>query len=40
VSRADYVVDTNGSHADTDRQVETVLALLRSTPEKANRDDR
>jgi hypothetical protein len=39
-AQGQYVVDTNGSHADTDRQVETVLALLRSTPEKANRDDR
>jgi dephospho-CoA kinase len=40
VSRADYVIDTNGSHADTDRQVETVLALLRSDAGKANRKAR
>jgi dephospho-CoA kinase len=40
VSRADYVIDTNGTHSDTDRQVETVLALLRSDTGKANRKAR
>ena len=40
VSRADFVVDTNGTHAETDRHVDAVLAVLRYDAGKADRKDR